>query len=114
MSYEQTLQIYNDMVATIPEIKRKGKANPYTSMNGNMFTFLSKDGKISLRLPKAELQLLMQDHGATPSIQYGAVMREYTELPQSVCEDTEALLNYFRMSVNYAKTLKPKPTKKSK
>jgi hypothetical protein len=32
--------MYDKLIATIPEIKRKGAANPYTSLNGNMFTLL--------------------------------------------------------------------------
>jgi hypothetical protein len=32
--------LYDKLIATIPEIERKGDANPYTSLNGNMFTLL--------------------------------------------------------------------------
>ena len=34
--------LYDKLIATIPEIERKGDANPYTSLNGNMFTLLHK------------------------------------------------------------------------
>lgn len=32
--------LYDKLIATIPEIESKGDANPYTSLNGNMFTLL--------------------------------------------------------------------------
>lgn len=35
----EALEQYDELVTTIPGLKRKGKANPYTSLNGNMFTF---------------------------------------------------------------------------
>jgi hypothetical protein len=36
--------LYDKLIATIPEIERKGDANPYTSLNGNMFTLLHQSG----------------------------------------------------------------------
>ena len=32
------LKLYENLVATNPKIERKGAANPYTSLNGHMFT----------------------------------------------------------------------------
>ena len=32
--------LYDKLIATIPEIERKGDANPYTSLNDNVFTLL--------------------------------------------------------------------------
>ena len=32
--------LYEALIATIPAIERKGDNNPYTSLNGNMFTLL--------------------------------------------------------------------------
>jgi hypothetical protein len=30
--------LYEKLVATVPGLARRGAANPYTSLNGNMFT----------------------------------------------------------------------------
>ncbi len=49
------LEAYNDLIAGIPEIDRKGVTNPYTSVNGHMFSHLSKEGTMGLRLPEEEL-----------------------------------------------------------
>jgi len=45
--------LYDKLIATIPEIERKGDANPYTSLNGNMFTLLHQSG-LAIRLPEDE------------------------------------------------------------
>lgn len=42
---------YQKLVSTKPEIQRKGATVPYTAVNGNMFSYLSKEGKRELRLP---------------------------------------------------------------
>ncbi len=34
------LALYEKLIATNPKIKRKGAANPYTSLNGHMFSYL--------------------------------------------------------------------------
>ena len=45
--------LYDKLIATIPEIERKGDANPYTSLNGNMFTLLHQS-RLAIRLPENE------------------------------------------------------------
>ena len=34
------VELYETLIATIPNLERKGDANPYTAVNGNMFTLL--------------------------------------------------------------------------
>ena len=46
------LALYDKLIATNPKIKRKGTANPYTSLNGHMFTYLNPSGSLDLRLPE--------------------------------------------------------------
>ena len=43
--WPETIDLYDKLIATHAEIERKGAANPYTSLNGNMFTMLSPSGK---------------------------------------------------------------------
>jgi hypothetical protein len=46
------LQLYKKLVATNPSVKRKGAmVLPYTAQNGHMFSYMSKEGKLALRLP---------------------------------------------------------------
>jgi hypothetical protein len=41
-AYTGNVGLYDALIATIPETERKGDANPYTSLNGNMFTLLNQ------------------------------------------------------------------------
>lgn len=34
---DSAVKLYDALVATHPDIERKGKSSPYTSVNGNMF-----------------------------------------------------------------------------
>ena len=45
------LESYEKLVATNPEVKRKGAKTPYTSLNGHMFSFMTETGTLALRLP---------------------------------------------------------------
>lgn len=110
--YESQLAVYEAMVAAQPGIERKGKKMPYTSMNGNMFSFLDPDGAICARLPIAEVAAFQAEHGTEPVVQYGAVMKEYVAVPDAIVADAAARDALFARSVAYAETLKPKPTKR--
>lgn len=52
------LELYEKLVATNPNVERKGATVPYTSLNGHMFSYLSKEGKLALRLPAGEREAL--------------------------------------------------------
>ncbi len=101
-------------MATIPDVECKGAANPYTSLNGNMFSMLLPNGRVSLRLPAAERERFIEKYAAKLTEQYGIVQTEYVEVPDAVLDNIAELAPYFRMSFNYASTLKPKSTRRSK
>ena len=50
----ETVALYEKLVATNPKVERKGAMLPYTSVNGNMFSLLTKSGTLALRLPEAD------------------------------------------------------------
>lgn len=108
------LDLYEKLVATIPEIERKGAANPYTSLNGHMFTYLNPSGSLALRLPEDEREKFLKKYKTTLFEAYGAVMKEYVTVPDALLKNTKALQPYFQMSVDYIRTLKSKPTTKKK
>jgi hypothetical protein len=54
------VELYDKLIATIPEIKRKGAANPYTSHNGNMFTLLHQSSRLAIRLPEDKRDEFLQ------------------------------------------------------
>jgi TfoX/Sxy family transcriptional regulator of competence genes len=105
--------LYGALIATIPEIERKGDANPYTSLNGNMFTLLHQS-RLAIRLPEDEREKFLKKYKSTLFEAYGAVMQEYVAVPDNLLAKTKELAPYLKLSYEYAQTLKPKPTTKKK
>lgn len=107
------VSLYEKLVAVHPEIARKGADNPYTSLNGNMFSLLlSPEGRMALRLPEEEREKFLKKYKTKLFEAYGTVMKEYVAVPDALLKKTKELQKYFALSYAYAKTLKPKPTKK--
>src|SRR5580693_10372385 len=108
-----TVELYEALIRTLPEIERKGDANPYTSLNGNMFTLLHQQ-KLAIRLPETEREKFLKKYQTKLFEAYGTVMKEYVAVPDELLENTKELKKYLVSSYEYAKTLKPKPTTKKK
>jgi TfoX/Sxy family transcriptional regulator of competence genes len=108
------VDLYDKLIATIPGIERKGDANPYTSLNGNMFTLLQGSRSLAIRLPEDKREEFLKKHKTTLFEAYGAVMKEYVAVPDALLKNTKELQKYLEFSYEYARTLKPKPTKKAK
>jgi hypothetical protein len=106
------LELYEKLVATNPKVERKGAANPYTSLNGHMFTYLNPSGSLALRLPADEREKFLKKYKTTLFEAYGAVMKEYVTVPDSLLKNTKELSKYFALSYGYVGSLKPKPSKK--
>ena len=102
------LELYEKLVATKPGLERKGAKVPYTSLNGHMFSFLTKEGVLALRLPTKEREQFLEDYSTKLCEQHGRVMKEYVEVPDSLLTETEALREYFDISHEYVSSLKPK------
>ena len=108
------LALYDALIATIPDVERKGAANPYTSLNGHMFTILSPEGVLGLRLPKTAREDFLTRYNAHLREAYGIIQKEYVEVPEDVFRNTEELKPFFRVSYDYVNSLKPKPAKKAR
>ncbi|MDH4308432.1 MAG: hypothetical protein OEX04_13235 [Acidimicrobiia bacterium] len=104
------LERYEMAVDRLPDVDRKGAKNPYTSRNGHMFSFLDQDGRIAIRLSDDARAEFAAAHGDEPVIQYGAVMRGYVWVPDSL--DVDAIAELLEQSHAWIGTLKPKPTRK--
>jgi TfoX/Sxy family transcriptional regulator of competence genes len=102
--------LYEKLVATNPSVERKGATVPYTSLNGHMFSFLTKAGRVALRLPAEEREAFLKKYKTTLCEQYGVVMKEYVEVPDSLLKKTQELRKFFEVSYAYVSSLKPKPT----
>jgi TfoX/Sxy family transcriptional regulator of competence genes len=109
---EDRLKLYDSLVETNPDIVRKGVTMPYTSVNGHMFTILSKTGSLGIRLSKDEREAFLEKYDTTLYESHGAIMKEYVTVPDDLLKQTEELKVYLDLSYQYVKSLKPKPTKK--
>jgi hypothetical protein len=107
------LELYDKLVATNPKIERQGATVPYTSLNGHMFSYLSKEGKLELRLPAGEREAFLEKYKAKLCEAYGKVQPEYVEVPDSLLSSTQELKKYFDISYAYVGSLKPKATTKN-
>jgi TfoX/Sxy family transcriptional regulator of competence genes len=110
----EALNHYENLIATNPKVERKGATMPYTSVNGHMFSFLTKAGRLALRLPETERDAFRKKFKAPLCEQHGAVMKEYVEVPDALLKKTPELKRYFEASYNYVASLKPKPTQRKK
>ncbi|MFF5289873.1 hypothetical protein [Paractinoplanes globisporus] len=112
MDFEEAKERYADLVATIDEAQLKGAKTPYTSMNGNMYSYLGENG-VGLRLPANVREEFLAKYGTTLYHAHGIVQKEYVTVPAALLVKTDELAPYFRLSFDYAKTLKPKATKRT-
>ena len=110
----EKLALYDALIDAHPDIERKGKTTPYTSVNGHMFSFLDKTGTMGLRLSKEHREAFTKQYKTGPMEQYGSIMKEYVVIPEELLADTKALSGYLQQSFEYVSSLKPKPTKKKK
>ena len=99
-------------MAGVPEIVRKGASMPYTSVNGNMFSYLDASGVMALRLSPSDRTAFIERFTTGLHEAYGIVQKEYVSVPSAVLDDTDLLLPYLKSSYAYALTLKVKPAKR--
>ncbi len=106
------VELYDKLIATIPGLERKGAANPYTAVNGNMFTLLH-ESRLAIRLPEDTREEFLKKYKTKLYASYGAVMSEYVAVPDTLLKRTNELKKYLECSYEYTKTLKPKSSKKN-
>ena len=83
-----------------------------------MFSYLSKDGKLALRLPPAEREAFLKKYSARLCQAfcqaYGVVQPEHVEVPDALLSSTREVKKFFDCSYDWVRSLKPKPTTKKK
>ncbi|MEM0932463.1 MAG: hypothetical protein AAGJ12_08350 [Bacteroidota bacterium] len=105
---EEVIKIYDEIIAANPNFDRKGKTMPYTSANGHMFSQVNKDGELGIRLSKTDTSTFDVQYGAQPFFSYGAIMREYVRIPQTLLDDKQKLGYYLQKGFEYVMSLPPK------
>ncbi len=108
------LELFDKLIAVRPEIERKGANNAYAAVNGNMFLLMQPDGVLAISLPDDAREEFLKKYKAKLHEAYGAVMKEYVAVPDAVLGKTKELQKYVAIGYDYTKSLKAKPTKKSR
>jgi hypothetical protein len=114
LSHAEKTALYEKRIATHPKIEHKGAANPYTSVNGHMFSLLRPSGEMALRLRADEREKFSKKYRTKLYEAYGTVMPEYVMVPDAVLQKTGEMKKYVAISYEYVTGLKPKPTRKKK
>ncbi|MBC3846773.1 hypothetical protein H8K90_10315 [Winogradskyella echinorum] len=108
MNWDDALKIYDDITEACDGFERKGKKMIYTSSNGYMFTLLNKDAEIGIRLPKEEAAKFIEEHNTGHYYSYGAKMKDYVLVPETLWNDKKLMVNIFEQSFAYVNSLPPK------
>ena len=108
MDWNAALKIYDKIVEACNGFERKGKTMIYTSSNGYMFSLLNKAAEIGIRLPKEEANTFKEVYDSDDYYSYGAKMRDYVLVPESLYTNTKLLVSYFEKSFAYVNSLPPK------
>lgn len=61
-SYAVNLALYDETLAAVAGLERKGDSVPYTSHNGHMFSYLSKTAVMALRLPEGVREAFLKKY----------------------------------------------------
>jgi hypothetical protein len=108
------VELYDRLVAALPGVERKGVTMPYTSVNGHMFSFLTKEGALVLRLPPGQRDAFIAEHEAQPCVQHGATLQEFVVVPERLLRKPDVLKAILAASHAHFRSLKPKPTTRKK
>jgi len=106
------LELYDNLSRSSINIETKGKTTPYTSLNGNMFIFLTTEGSMGLRLSKSNREEFTKEFGTKIIERFGKAMKEYVEVPHTLLV-TKKLKKYILKSYEYAASLSLKSNKRS-
>lgn len=109
---EAALARYEQIVSMLDDVERKGAANPYTSVNGWMASFLDADGVLAIRMDPEPLAAFLAEHDTTTAFQYGKNMPEFAVVPASLFDDVDAIVRVMQASHADVAARPPKSTKR--
>ncbi|GJM30415.1 MAG: hypothetical protein DHS20C17_30500 [Cyclobacteriaceae bacterium] len=106
--YQEKLALYDKLVDMCPRFERKGKSMPYTSANGYMFSLLNKNGELGIRFSREIQEKYLKEFDTTLFKSYGAVMKGYILITESLLENPDTLCRLLNESYDYVMSLEPK------
>ncbi len=105
----ELIALYRAAIDTQPDIEMQGaKQLPHTSTNGYMYSSLTKDGRMGIRLSGADREAFLAEHGATPFVNDGANIAEHVEVPEALLHRAEELGRYLARSRAHTDSLPPR------
>lgn len=107
MTRDDLIALFEGAIAASGQFQRKGKANPYTSANGHMFSQINKDDQLGIRLPKPRQKELLEAYGAGPFKSYGATMRDYVCLTEEMLSDTTLITGLLEEGFAFVSAMPP-------
>ena len=102
------LALYDALIDACDSMERKGKTMFYTSANGYMFSLLNKAGEVGIRLPKDVQAQFKLDFNTGIYMSYGAVMKDYVKVPDTMLQDIDTLKPYIEQGLAFVNSLPPK------
>ncbi|MEM1246182.1 MAG: hypothetical protein AAGK22_07405 [Acidobacteriota bacterium] len=106
---EERLELYRRAIATRQELELKGGLKlPHTSSNGTMFSSLTKDGRLGLRLSEEDREAFSKEYDAVQFKNYGANIKEHLEVPEELFQQPEELGRWLIRALEYVNTLPAK------
>lgn len=113
----ERLQLYQRLLESVAGVDAKSNfGSAYTAVNGNMYTMISKHGVVGIRLPEPERTAFLEKY-ATDLFRGDPAWppaKEFVAVPDHLLRDTKVLMPYLELSLEYVRTLKPKPSRKTK
>ena len=110
---DNVIALYRAAIDTQPDVELLGgRKLPYTSTNGYMYSSLTKDGRMGIRLSAADRDAFIEEHGAKPFVNYGANIAEHVEVPEALLHRPDELGRWLVRSRTYTNTLPPKKGKR--
>ncbi len=106
------LTVYQLLVDATPGLEIKGAKSHYTSLNGNMFSFLSTENRLALRLSADERAAFLATHPGMECYQHGVLMNDYVLIPDTLLVNKQQMTAWFRKCYANAQRLMPRPTKR--
>ena len=106
------LELYDKAVDLVDGLQRLGKTMPYTASNTHMFSILTKDGRLGIRLSKESREVFNKDKEVKIFKNYGATMREYVEIPAQMLQNSKLVADLLQQAWNYVNDLPPRKDKK--
>lgn len=106
--HPEIYKAYSELIEQFDEVELKGKKMPYTANNGYMFSFLSQDGSMGLRLGKEAREAFLEEYDTKLKIERGHVMKEFVHVPKEIQNNIKEIKKHFINSLVYTSTLKPK------